>query len=120
MIWKTNVDIKYMKRQKRSNSNNSKNEKRIINLTMPLSETYIPWPDEPLHMTLCAGDGVQMYNNTRTTDIEYFTRKYEGWNRENKDTNIFCCSPDTWCCCCYYSYNSFSTVCRTKNKKEKK
>lgn len=65
-----------------------KRDKRVIDLRKEVS--YVPWPQSPLHMTLCAGDGKQ--NNI--TDIEYFTQKYEGYSRETKHTNIFCCSPD--------------------------
>lgn len=69
-------------------SKRSEQDKRVIDLRVPLPR-YIPWPSEPLHMTLCAGDGVQQGK----TDIEFFTSKIEGFNRENKSTNIFCCSP---------------------------
>jgi hypothetical protein len=67
-------------------------DKRVIDLTKPLP-SYIPWPSEPLHMTLCAGDGLQLHNGELKTDIEYFTKRIEGFNRETKSTNIFCCSP---------------------------
>ncbi len=72
-------------------SKRSEQDKRVIDLRVPLPR-YIPWPSEPLHMTLCAGDGVQQGK----TDIEYFTTKGfpKSFNRENKSTNIFCCSPD--------------------------
>ena len=69
-----------------------KRDKRIIDLRRPIPE-YVPWPDEPLQLTLCAGDGMQRANNKLITDIEYFTSGIEGYNREYKPTNIFCCSP---------------------------
>ena len=65
-----------------------KRDKRVIDLRKEVN--YVPWPQSLLHMTMCAGDGKQ--NNI--TDIEYFTQKYEGYSRDTKHTNIFCCSPD--------------------------
>lgn len=72
----------------------SEQDKRVIDLRKPLPR-YIPWPSEPLRMTLCAGDGVQRVREEEKekTDIEFFTKGIEGFNRENKPTNIFCCSP---------------------------
>jgi hypothetical protein len=73
-------------------------DKRVIDLRKKIdynnTNIYIPWPSEPLHLTLCAGDGVQLYNGELLTDIEYFTRGIEGYDRNNKPTNIFCCAPD--------------------------
>ena len=57
-------------------------------------QPYIPWPSEPIQLTLCAGDGVQRYNDTPITDIQWFTTDIEGFSREHKPTNVFCCSPD--------------------------
>ncbi len=72
-------------------------DKRVIDLRRAIP-TYIPWPSGPLNLTLCAGDGVQNYEGRSgtdlTTDIEWFTQRYEGHFRETKPTNIFCCSPD--------------------------
>ncbi len=65
------------------------NVSRIIDLRNNIDDINVPWPDAPLCLTLCAGDGIQR----GITDIEYFTTKLEGFGRETKPTNIFCCSP---------------------------
>lgn len=70
-----------------------KPDNRVINLTKKIPD-YIPWPSEPLQLTLCAGDGVQSHNDIMVTDIEWFTMGIEGYSRETKPTNVFCCSPD--------------------------
>lgn len=70
-------------------------DKRVIDLSNnDYNENNIPWPSESLHMTLCAGDGLQSHNGELKTDIEYFTKRIEGHNRQNKSTNIFCCAPE--------------------------
>lgn len=80
--------------QKRRKNNTEEQDKRVIYLSnIDYNENTIPWPSEPLHMTLCAGDGLQSHNGELKTDIEYFTERIAGFNRETKSTNIFCCSP---------------------------
>jgi hypothetical protein len=69
-------------------------DKRVIDLRNNNNIPYIPWPSEPIQLTLCAGDGVQRYNDTPITDIQWFTTDIEGFSRQHKPTNVFCCSPD--------------------------
>jgi hypothetical protein len=68
-------------------------DKRVIDLRNNI-QPYIPWPSKPIQLTLCAGDGVQSHNGTPITDIQWFTTDIEGFSREHKPTNVFCCSPD--------------------------
>jgi hypothetical protein len=85
-----------------------KRDKRVIDLRKKIPD-YIPWPSsggtegsttreqsslEPIQLTLCAGDGLQNNNGKMVTDIEWFTTGIEGFFRELKPTNVFCCSPD--------------------------
>ncbi len=84
-----------------------KRDKRVIDLRKSIPD-YIPWPSggtegsttreqsslEPIQLTLCAGDGLQRHNDAMVTDIEWFTTGIEGFSREHKPTNVFCCSPD--------------------------
>lgn len=80
---------------------NQKRDKRIIDLRKNIPH-YIPWPSsggtdgslEAIQLTLCAGDGLQNNNDKMVTDIEWFTKGIEGFSREHKPTNVFCCSPD--------------------------
>jgi len=70
-----------------------KQDKRVIDLRKEIPRS-IPLPPAPVQLTLCAGDGRQHYNGKMVTDIEWFTTGIEGFFRELKPTNVFCCSPD--------------------------
>jgi len=69
-------------------------DKRIIFLDNDTTNAILPPSFRKtritLNMTLCAGDGVQFNGNNEVTDIEWFTRRIEGYGRNEKPTHIFC------------------------------
>jgi len=62
-------------------------DSRIIDLDLenPTLPDFFYRLEQPINMTLCAGDGIQQ----GMTDIEWFVRKRIGFSREEKPTNIF-------------------------------
>ena len=62
-------------------------DNRIIDLDLDISSLpdFFYELEQPINMTLCAGDGVQ----NGTSDIEWFVTKREGNDREKKPTTIF-------------------------------
>lgn len=86
-----------MKRSIRNPDESShQTDSRIINLSNNSQEDQygISWPSGQLNLTLCAGDGIQYYSDIgrNVCDIEAFTMRLSGYDREQKPTNIFCCS----------------------------
>jgi hypothetical protein len=62
-------------------------DNRIIDLDLdnPVLPDFFDDLEQPINMTMCAGDGVQ----NGITDIEWFVTKREGHDREKKPTTIF-------------------------------
>jgi hypothetical protein len=78
-------------------------DNRIIDLDLdnPILPDFFRKLRDPINMTLCAGDGVEMTQDEngvqkQMTNIEWFVTGHEGHDRENKPTTIFVTTKN-WC-----------------------